>query len=114
MSFVLRNVNLQDLKQLSDLAAQFSLLNLPADKKILTEKIERSVASFAGDLPPKESEYLFVCEDLDESLIVGSSLILAKHGTEDIPHYYFKVVKKDRYSEDLGIGFINQIGRAHV
>ncbi len=109
MSFVLRNVHLQDLKQLSDLASQFSLLNLPADKKILAEKIERSMASFAGELPPRESEYLFVCEDLEESIIVGSSLILAKHGTEDVPHYYFKVVKKDRYSEDLGIGFIHQV-----
>lgn len=109
MSFVLRNVQLQDLKQLSDLASQFSLLNLPADKKILTDKIERSMASFAGEIPPKEAEYLFVCEDLDESVIVGSSLILAKHGTEDVPHYYFKVVKKDRYSEDLGIGFIHQV-----
>ena len=109
MSFVLRNVHLQDLKQLSDLASQFSLLNLPADKKILAEKIERSMASFAGELPPREAEYLFVCEDLEESIIVGSSLILAKHGTEDVPHYYFKVVKKDRYSEDLGIGFIHQV-----
>ncbi len=109
MSFVLRNVHLQDLKQLSDLAGQFSLLNLPADKKVLAEKIERSMASFAGELPPREAEYLFVCEDLEESMIVGSSLILAKHGTEDVPHYYFKVVKKDRYSEDLGIGFIHQV-----
>lgn len=109
MSFILRNVALQDLKQLHDLAAQFSLLNLPADKKVLTEKIERSVASFAGDLPPKDAEYLFVCEDLEENQIVGSSLILAKHGTESVPHYFFKVVKKDRYSEDLGIGFIHQV-----
>ena len=109
MSFVLRNVHLQDLKQLSDLASQFSLLNLPADKKILAEKIERSMASFSGEIPPREAEYLFVCEDIEESLIVGSSLILAKHGTEEVPHYYFKVVKKDRYSEDLGIGFIHQV-----
>lgn len=109
MNFVMRNVTLQDLKQLSDLAGQFSLLNLPNDKKVLTEKIERSVSSFAGDLPPQEAEYVFVLEDLEHGQIAGSSLILAKHGTESVPHYYFKVLKKDRFSEDLGLGFIHQV-----
>lgn len=111
MNFLLRNVNIQDLKQLSDLAAQFSLLNLPSDKKILTEKIERSQASFAGDLPPPEAEYLFVVEDLEQGQIAGSSLIIAKHGNEESPHYYFKILKKNRFSEDLGIGFIHQVLR---
>lgn len=107
--FVLRGARPADLKDLHDLAAQFSLLNLPADKKILGEKIERSVASFAGDLEKSEAEYLFVCEDLETEMVVGSSLILAKHGTEEVPHYYFKIQKRDRFSEDLGVGFIHQV-----
>lgn len=109
MNFVLRNVQLTDLKGLYDLASQFSLLNLPADRKVLSEKIERSVASFNGELKKKDAEYLFVVEDLEQEMIVGSSLILAKHGTEDVPHNYFKIVKRDRFSEDLGIGFIHQV-----
>jgi arginine N-succinyltransferase len=109
MKFLIRSVRLNDLRGLYDLASQFSLLNLPADKKILGEKIERSVASFAGDRPKEDAEYLFVVEDLESEAIVGSSLILAKHGTEDVPHYYFKLVKKNRFSEDLGIGFIHQV-----
>lgn len=109
MSFILRNVHHEDLKGLSDLAGQFSLLNLPSDKKILMEKIERSVASFAGELPKKEAEYVFVLEDRESELIAGCSLILAKHGTDEIPHYYFKIVKKNRFSDDLGIGFIHQV-----
>jgi arginine N-succinyltransferase len=111
MNFVLRSVQLQDLRSLQDLASQFSLLNLPADRKILSEKIERSIASFAGELSRRESEYLFVVEDPETETIVGSSLILAKHGTEDVPHYYFKLIKKDRFSDDLGIGFIHQVLR---
>lgn len=107
--FVLRSARLDDLKDLRDLASQFSLLNLPADKKILTEKIERSVASFAGDLPKNQAEYLFVCEDLETEQIVGSSLILAKHGTEEIPHYFFRISKRNRFSDDLGVGFIHQV-----
>lgn len=109
MSFVLRSVRLGDLKGLHSLASQFSLLNLPADRKVLSEKIERSVASFAGALKKREAEYLFVVEDIENETIAGSALILAKHGTEDVPHYYFKVVKKNRFSEDLGIGFIHQV-----
>jgi arginine N-succinyltransferase len=109
MNFVIRSVQLRDLKGLHDLASQFSLLNLPADKKILSEKIERSVGSFAGELVRKEAEYLFVVEDIENETIVGSSLILAKHGTDEVPHYYFKLVKKNRFSEDLGIGFIHQV-----
>ncbi len=111
MNFLLRGATVQDLKQLSDLAAQFSLLNLPSDKKVLSEKIERSLASFAGDLPPPEAEYLFVVEDLEQGQLAGSSLIISKHGNEESPHYYFKILKRNRFSEDLGIGFIHQVLR---
>ncbi len=107
--FILRSARMDDLKDLRDLASQFSLLNLPADKKILGEKIERSMGSFGGELPKHEAEYLFVCEDLETETIVGSSLILAKHGTEDIPHYYFRITKRNRFSDDLGVGFIHQV-----
>jgi arginine N-succinyltransferase len=109
MNFLIRSVRLNDLKGLHDLAGQFSLLNLPADKKILSEKIERSVASFEGDRERKRAEYLFVVEDVENETIVGSSLILAKHGTEEVPHYFFRLVKRERFSDDLGIGFIHQV-----
>lgn len=109
MNFVLRGAREKDLRGLQDLASQFSLFNLPADRKVLGEKIERSVASFAGKLPKESAEYVFVIEDLEDESIVGSSLILAKHGTEDVPHYYFKLEKRNRFSEDLGIGFIHQV-----
>lgn len=111
MSFIIRPVRHEDLYQLVDLARQFNLLNLPGDKKVLSQKIERSLASFTGTLPKSQSEYLFVLEDSEEQLVVGSSLIMAKHGTEEIPHNYFKVLKVNHYSEDLGIGFIHQVLR---
>lgn len=111
MSFILRSVKPEDLNALVDLAKQFNLLNLPGDRKVLSEKIERSVTSFSGGLSKNESEYLFVVEDVEEGLIVGSSLILPKHGTDEVPHTFFKVLKKNHYSEDLGIGFIHQVLR---
>lgn len=109
MSFIVRPVGHDDVNQLTDLARQFTLLNLPGDKKVITKKIEKSIQSFQEDLPHHEAEYLFVVEDVEEHLVVGSSLILAKHGTEDVPHNFFKIVKKNHYSEDLGLGFIHQV-----
>lgn len=111
MSFVTRSVTHDDLQQLTDLAKQFNLLNLPGDKKILAEKIARSEASFAGQLPKDKSEYIFVIEDVHEKLVVGSSLIIAKHGSEEVPHCYFKILKRDHFSQDLGLGFIHQVLR---
>ena len=111
MNFVVRAVRSDDLNQLADLAKQFNLLNLPGDKKILGEKIERSLASFEGNLAREQSEYLFVLEDTEESMVVGSSLVMAKHGTEDVPHSYFKILKRNHFSQDLGIGFIHQVLR---
>lgn len=111
MTFVVREVRHDDLGQLVDLARQFSLLNLPADKSVIATKIDRSVRSFANDLPKDQSEYLFVAEDTEEKLVVGSSLIMAKHGTEETPHSYFKVLERNHSSRDLGIGFIHKVLR---
>jgi arginine N-succinyltransferase len=111
MSFIVRPVRHEDVGQLVDLARQFGLLNLPGDRKVLTHKIEKSVLSFQGKLKKKESEYVFVLEDVEEKLVVGSSLILAKHGTDEVPHSFFKIIKRNHFSEDLGIGFIHQVLR---
>jgi arginine N-succinyltransferase len=111
MSFLIRPVRHDDLNQLVDLAKQFNLLNLPGDKKVLSEKIDRSEQSFADKLDKSKAEYLFVVEDLEEKQIVGSSLILAKHGNDEVPHSYFKIIKRDHFSQDLGIGFIHQVLR---
>jgi len=111
MSFIIRSVKHEDLNQLVDLAKQFNLLNLPGDKRVIGDKIDRSVESFAGKLPRHQSEYLFVVEDLEEKAVVGSSLVLAKHGNDDVPHSFFKIFKRDHFSQDLGIGFIHQVLR---
>ena len=80
MSFIVRSVKHEDVNQLVDLAKQFTLLNLPGERKAIADKIDRSLQSFAGNLSKTESEYLFVVEDTEEQLVVGSSLIMAKHG----------------------------------
>ena len=111
MSFVVRAVRREDLQELHELARQFTLLNLPAEKRIIETKIERSISSFAGELSKGEAEYLFVVEDVESEIIVGNSLILAKNGTPTSPNFSYKVLKKERFSRELGIGFIHQILR---
>lgn len=111
MSFIIRSVKSEDVSQLTDLAKQFNLLNLPGNKKIISEKIDRSLKSFSGQLPKDQAEYIFVLEDIEEQYIVGSSLVIAKHGSDAVPHCYFKILKRDHFSKDLGLGFIHQVLR---
>ena len=111
MSFIIRAARADDVSQLTDLAKQFNLLNLPGNKKIIAEKIARSEGSFSSRLDKAQAEYLFVLEDLEEKMVVGSSLVIAKHGSDAVPHCYFKILKKDHFSSDLGLGFIHQVLR---
>ena len=111
MSFKFRSVRPEDLDDIVAMARQFSLLNLPADRKIISEKIKRSVDSFAGRLPKSEAQYVFVVEDIEDHRIAATSQIVAKHGTPSTPNYSFKVFKKEHFSHDLGIGFIHQVLR---
>ncbi len=111
MSFLVRNIREDDFEDLLSLAKQFNLLNLPAEPKVLKKKIQQSVKSFAGKLEKEESEYLFVLEDVDVQRVIGTSLILAKHGTPKYPHYYFQILEKKRQSSNLGVGFIHNVLR---
>lgn len=114
MSFIVRSVTRGDLQQLHELARQFTLLNLPADKRIIESKIEKSLKAFAGELSKAEADYMFVVEDVENQMIVGSSMILAKNGTPNSPNFSFKILKKERFSRELGIGFIHQILRLNA
>lgn len=111
MNFLIRAARADDVIQLTDLAKQFNLLNLPGNKKVIAEKIARSEASFGSQLEKNQAEYLFVLEDLEEKAVVGSSLVIAKHGSDLVPHCYFKILKRDHFSSDLGLGFIHQVLR---
>lgn len=114
MNFIVRGANLDDLNNLLPLARQFSLLNLPADKKIISEKINLSLESFRGERPKEEAKYVLVVEDVENKFIAGSAQIVAKHGIPGEPSYSFEIHKKERFSRDLGVGFIHQILRLKI
>jgi arginine N-succinyltransferase len=114
MSILIRSIRTDDVDNVLSLARQFSLLNLPVDRRAIEDKIENSISSFKGELERAEATYLFVVEDTENKRIAASSQILAKHGNPGKPTYSFEVLKKERFSKDLGIGFIHQILRLKI
>lgn len=99
---LLRDVAPNDLPGLRRLAAVLNTVNLPDDEKALRSMIETSTRSFSGRIrDPLEREYLFVLEDLEAGRLVGTSMIIARHGTFEAPHVYFEVSKRQHYSATI-------------
>ena len=75
-----------DLPALLELAELLDSPNLPHDRAFLRRRLERSERAFRTPGPPHaEREYQFVLVD-DASRVVGTSAILSKHGTPEMPH----------------------------
>lgn len=107
---LLRDANPSDLAGLKRLAAELDTLNLPNDEGALARILEISTASFQGKIQdPFEREYLFVLEDLETKELLGSSMILAQHGTREAPHVFFEVSKRQTYSSTLDRHFEHTI-----
>ena len=114
--FVIREVRKTDLEslyrlsELLKLSSKIYFYNLPHDKELLEEKIDLSVKSFSGSLTNKlDGEYIFVLEDTEQKKIIGTSMIVAQHGTPDQPHQFFRVKKVEKYSQSIHIGFIHEV-----
>ncbi len=103
MSIFLRQSRISDLADLYNLASQFTLLNLPANKTRLKKILQISEQSFKHKLSLNESEFLFVAEDGDIGKVIGASKIVSKHGTKDNPHIFYKIQEKEKFSQELGL-----------
>lgn len=110
--FLIREAEPRDIDELFRLAGMANFINLPHDRGLLGKQIAKSVASFRGKTKdPRGAEYMFVLEDLKEKSIVGSSMMIAQHGTPDEPHTFFQVVPKRKISKSLHMGFFHQVLR---
>lgn len=110
MALLLRDVAKADLPGLKRLAAVLNSVNLPNNEKVLSGLIEKSVRSFSGKVAdPFEREYLFVLEDLRNESIIGTSMIIAQHGTKDAPHIYFQVTEAEHYSATIDKHFRHKV-----
>ena len=107
--FVIRQATIDDSPTLLKLAKMVHFINLPADPDIIRSKIATSRRSFAGRADDtRERRFMFVLEDIDSGNIVGTSSINSAVSWPGHPHTYFRVRKRQLYSEDL------QTGQVHV
>ncbi|MCA1825697.1 MAG: arginine N-succinyltransferase [Myxococcales bacterium] len=108
--YLIRDVQKSDLPALKKLAHELDTVNLPNDEKELTSIIEKSARSFDGRIREVfDREYLFVMEDPRNEKVVGSSLIIAQHGTRDAPHIFFDVYEKEHYSHSVDKHFRHRV-----
>lgn len=110
--FVLRDARKSDLKGLVRLAAELDTVNLPHDEAELEELIDLSCRSFTAKIrDPFERTYLFVLEDPKTEQLVGTSQLIAQHGTRESPHIYLDVFEREHYSQLVDKHFRHQVLR---
>jgi len=107
---VLRDVQKTDLAGLKRLAAVLNTVNLPNNEETLQAIIDKSMKSFSGKIKdPFEREYLFVLEDVRNQLVIGTSMIIAQHGTYDAPHIFYEVSTREHYSATVDRHFRHKV-----
>ena len=107
---VLRDVRKSDLPRLKSLARVLNSVNLPADERALAGIIERSVRSFSGRIAdPLRRSYVFVLEDPRRGRVVGTSMVIAQHGTRQSPCTFLDVTERESYSSTLDRHFRHQV-----
>ena len=98
----IRGARPDDLGSLMELAKILNSVNLPHSRSALEEVVETSRRSFSGDCSePFEREYLFVLEDTETKEVLGTSQIIAQHGTRKAPHIYLDVLDAEHYSTTM-------------
>lgn len=101
----IRPARLDDHAAILRLANQagFGMTSLPPDEAVLQEKIEASVASFAGSFPrPGQESFLFILEDSENGHIAGICGIVARIGLTQ-PFYSYKLTTITQVSTQLDI-----------
>ncbi len=94
----------------SDAAALLALANktgggltsLPADEATLAARIERSLRTWRGELPPGEQGYTFVMEESASGRVVGICAIEVAVGLTE-PWYNYRVGTLVHASKELGV-----------
>ncbi len=116
--YVIRQAHPHDLDIFFKLAKTVHLINLPADKDIIAEKIERSARSFravhddsaltvtADDRSAVGASplFMFAIEDPRTNNALGTSMIVARMGGPGHPNLSFEMQKRHFFSEDLQQG----------
>jgi arginine N-succinyltransferase len=107
---LLRDAQKADLVPLRVLAAELNSVNLPNDERALADIIEASSRSFAGKVrDPLGRSYVFVLEEPRTGRVLGTSMIIAQHGTRESPCTFFDVSEREHYSGTLDRHFRHKV-----
>jgi arginine N-succinyltransferase len=107
---LLRDAQKSDLQPLRALARVLNSVNLPDDEKALAGILEASCRSFHGKIRnPLERTYVFVLEDPRRSRLIGTSMVIAQHGTRESPCTFFNVSERELYSSTLDRHFRHRV-----
>jgi arginine N-succinyltransferase len=107
MGMLVRPARTDDLEPLYEMAklAGNGFTNLPADRDVLAEKLDRSQAALA--LPnemPGDHLYVLMMEDVERGRIAGTAQIMARVG-ETRPFYSYRQGVLTQHSAELGRSF---------
>lgn len=103
--FLIRPIKKEDLAEILKLAEKTGpgMTSLPADLKLLEEKIQNSVNAFKVEpTKPGDESYRFVLVDLEKNSIVGIAAITARIGGYEA-FYSYEIKTAKHISEKLGV-----------
>ncbi len=109
--FLIRQAGPEDFEGVMRLAKILDSYNLPNDPRYVRQLLKVSQASFSGKLPKEKAKYLFVLVQARTGKIVGSSLVIAKHGTPGKPHLWLALDRVTLRSRTLGVRRSHQVLR---
>ncbi len=107
---LVRDAQKFDIAALRSLANELNSVNLPSDDREISRIVERSRSSFAGTIrDPLARSYVFVLEDPRSGRILGTSMVIAQHGTRESPCAFFLVSEREHYSSTLDRHFRHRV-----
>lgn len=110
MRYEIRAATCADQEDLFRLAEHLNSVNLPHREGAIDEILTASERSFSGEIEdPRDRQYVFVLRDLEERVVVGTSMIIAQLGSRDAPYIFFDVDKEERYSATLDRHFVHKV-----
>ncbi|MCA9300524.1 MAG: arginine N-succinyltransferase [Phycisphaerales bacterium] len=133
--FVIRRAKIEDVGTLLKLAKMVHFINLPADKDIISQKVNHSRNCFRscvsgkkasgdsrrgsgitglGDALTQSELFMFVLEDVETGSCLGSSQIVAKMGGPENPNVSFKLERREFFSRSLQKGETHVVARLHL
>jgi len=101
---VVRAITASDLDALIELARQVGsgMTTLKPDRKMLGDRVEVAVQSFAQTIPPEKRDYMFVMEDTSNGRMAGICAIKGAVGLDE-PFYNYRIGTLVHSSRELNV-----------